>query len=85
MLNYINFILRLSYAQVDALVQRAPQSILDLEGIQQDDNEDLRSGDRPSLSSKPAAYGESPVSLRVLKRGRMGKIWSVVLMLGGVS
>ena len=58
-----------------ALVQRAQQSILHMEGIQQDDNEDLRRGDRSSLS-------ESPVSLRGLKRGRMGEIRGVVLMLG---
>ena len=53
-----------------------------MEGILQDDNEDLQSGDRSSLITKLAAYGESPVSLRGLKMGRMGKIRGVVLMLG---
>lgn len=60
-----------SHAQAEALVQRAQQSILDMEGMS--DDEALSSGRTP-LSAKLAAYGESLALERRLKRAEEGNI-----------
>jgi hypothetical protein len=59
-----------SHAQAEALVQRAQQDILEMEGVP-DDNNPLSSGRSP-LSAKLAAYGESLALERRLKRVEEG-------------
>jgi hypothetical protein len=59
-----------SHAQAEALVQRAQQSILEMEDIP-DDNNPLSSGRLP-LSAKLAAYGESLALERRLERVEEG-------------
>lgn len=60
-----------SHAQAEALVQRAQQSILEMDDIPPDDNSLLSSGRSP-LSAKLAVYGESLALERRLKRVEEG-------------
>jgi len=62
-----------SHAQAEVLVQRAQQSILDMEGYVAADDIPLISGRSP-LSAKLAAYGESLALERRLKREEEAKI-----------
>jgi hypothetical protein len=61
-----------SHAQAEALVQRAQQSILDMEGVPGDDDL-MGGGGRSPLSARLAAYGETLALERRLKRVEEGK------------